>query len=301
MAEEPGRPEELAQLEHGNPRLQFGDFDSNVGGRQSALEPDFFGAWPIEQFVVKGAAGRSLVAATRLEPNQRVLSAEPIATAIVSEHRKRTCAVCLARSALPTGWQLGCKKCGQDFYCSIACSDAAQHGGHPRVCSAARRLASARAPKDQKTLVRLVIEVLQQAHVQQSTQCAQSAQSMSMSSLTRGEDASSGSGSCQLRNGWQDVLRLEAHAGHRSEQQRADDRGVDQMLRTALEAADPPFDIPGEDMIMALVSAVKCNCFGISCEMWKVPTQDARPRCGSSGTISNCLVLQPFLPPQPLS
>ena len=127
---EPDSPEPTAELSLGSTaapagggaaspgavHLGFDGFDSAVGGLEHSLPPGLFGEWPLAPLRQDGAAGRSVVAARRLEQQELVLRAEPFATAVMAQQRKRVCSVCLAHAPQPTGWKLRCG-CAQDFYC----------------------------------------------------------------------------------------------------------------------------------------------------------------------------------------
>ncbi|KAJ3347485.1 hypothetical protein HDU83_002085, partial [Entophlyctis luteolus] len=124
-------------------------------------QDDVSDAWQVR---ATSAKGRHVVAVRTLPAGACVLALPRAhAVAVLDAHRKRVCAhtACLARPPLHP---LACSRCPLAFYCSQDCRDK-DVPFHSLICDQIRRIAGTKASTHQKSIVRLVLHILAQRHL----------------------------------------------------------------------------------------------------------------------------------------
>ena len=296
-APEPGpEPEPEPEPQPLPPQPLFGpQFDAGIGGLRRALPPALFAGWPCLRVTVDSLQGRSVVAARAVAAGEVLLVAEPFSLVVVPGQRKRFCAVCLSRvpGRVPTAKATAPPRvhscaggCGQVVFCGAACEASAAAAWHRQhECRGTRSVANTKAHDDTKVLARLVLQTLLRGAYpperdQQEKDPLETGAPPSEAAAAVSEAAS---------GGWADgVLLLESHAAHRMDgEQRRDDQVFANIIMAALRMqADGPrgaataASAPGtgsvaagkslferipqlQEMVIALLCAVRCNNFGV--------------------------------------
>ncbi|KAJ3004130.1 UNVERIFIED_CONTAM: hypothetical protein HDU68_005283 [Siphonaria sp. JEL0065] len=102
--------------------------------------------------------GRYLTALNDIAEGSEVVVAATFAAAPVDSSKKKVCATCLDQAA--KAHALRCVDCDQVFFCSKDCLDECMAGGHDLVCKAFRRLATSKASLHEKSVMKLVLNIL---------------------------------------------------------------------------------------------------------------------------------------------
>ena len=202
------------------------------------------GCWRSARMGSSAAAGRFMVAASQIAPDDVVCDAPAYCVCTFEEWRKRVCASCFS---LASGrLTVRCPNCEHAFYCSEQCRTRHRIEGsvgsapHGRVCAALRRFAPLRKyGKSTANVLRLLLEALA---------CR--------------ADATDAADAADTADGLFDALVH--HPPHWSQPKEAQEWArVSAAFRTLLSRCDwwhaPP---PSDDELFALVSRLDSNIFG---------------------------------------
>ncbi|KAJ3069097.1 Histone-lysine N-methyltransferase EZA1 [Podochytrium sp. JEL0797] len=228
--------------------------------------------------------GRFLTTQTALEADTEILMALPFAFSILDSFKKKVCSTCLDQ-ARTTAHSLRCLDCDQVYFCSRECQEISEAQGHARVCKGLRKLATSKASSHEKSVMKLVLALLQQRRFLGSD--SPDAAKSSIPSIPSIHDSLAETESRTLEitdplvphtPSWTDVMNLQSHFGAWSEEAKKDWKKVLALTVAAVaesELVDAAL-LQGaelEEVVMHLVSRIESNGFGV----WQVKRRRVVP------------------------
>ena len=279
-------------------------------GTLAAGAPEGLGAWgellrgwPVEAGW-DAERGRFVRAARPVAKGETVLRAVPYAAAPLGSHVKRVCGGCM-QARRGGRLELYCPGCAQVFYCSQECLEAHARGTagparrgsgtptwrrppHRLTCAPLKLFASGNLDAELESVLRLVVEVVALAHLEE----------VSPAAATAAAEGGAAGGAAERALVHRDFVLLQSHHGGMDARQRKELKKPLALLRRVLGAGGwPDFQVPSEEELLSLVSRVDSNCFG----MWSDRQSEGRGAGGQGGAEINekapeCIGREVYIP-----
>ncbi|PKC76439.1 hypothetical protein RhiirA1_447619 [Rhizophagus irregularis] len=119
-----------------------------------------FGSYPV-RLTCSPEKGRYFLAKSDIKVGEVVLKCLPLATAPFDNHKKRYCYTCNLYNS-SSAFSYHCVSCDQAYFCSLECykNDSNVLAKHELICNISRKIATWRADKHMKSVIRLLVQIL---------------------------------------------------------------------------------------------------------------------------------------------